>query len=176
MRELAIIDQHVAHERVLFEQVMERLTRRRLESQRLLTPILLELSPGSAPCARRARLHAGTVRNGNRGLWRREWCGCRQFRRSWTAPRLRSRDSGACRGSRRARPGDTRGGCPPPDRCDDGLSRRGQGQLSADAREDAAISSKNCASDGLFQRLPARPSGAVLRLSRREISKNFQRI
>jgi DNA mismatch repair protein MutL len=42
---VAIIDQHVAHERVLFEQVMERLTSGRMESQRLLTPILLELSP-----------------------------------------------------------------------------------------------------------------------------------
>jgi DNA mismatch repair protein MutL len=41
---VAIIDQHVAHERVLFEQVMERLTTGRLESQRLLTPILLDLS------------------------------------------------------------------------------------------------------------------------------------
>jgi DNA mismatch repair protein MutL len=43
---VAIIDQHVAHERVLFEQVMERLTAGRLESQRLLTPIVLELSAG----------------------------------------------------------------------------------------------------------------------------------
>ena len=42
---VAIIDQHVAHERVLFEQVTERLTSGRLESQRLLTPILIELSP-----------------------------------------------------------------------------------------------------------------------------------
>jgi DNA mismatch repair protein MutL len=42
---VAIIDQHVAHERVLFEQITERLTSGRLESQRLLTPILLELSP-----------------------------------------------------------------------------------------------------------------------------------
>jgi DNA mismatch repair protein MutL len=42
---VAIIDQHVAHERVLFEQAMERLTAGRMESQRLLTPILLELSP-----------------------------------------------------------------------------------------------------------------------------------
>jgi DNA mismatch repair protein MutL len=42
---VAIVDQHVAHERVLFEQVMEKLTAGRLESQRLLTPILLELSP-----------------------------------------------------------------------------------------------------------------------------------
>jgi DNA mismatch repair protein MutL len=42
---IAIIDQHVAHERVLFELVMEKLTAGRLESQRLLTPILIELSP-----------------------------------------------------------------------------------------------------------------------------------
>ena len=41
---VAIIDQHVAHERVLFEQVMEKLTAGRLESQRLLTPIVIEMS------------------------------------------------------------------------------------------------------------------------------------
>ena len=41
---IAIIDQHVAHERVLFEQVMEKLTSGRLESQRLLTPIVIELT------------------------------------------------------------------------------------------------------------------------------------
>ena len=42
---IAIIDQHVAHERVLFEQVMERLTTGALESQRLLAPIVIELPP-----------------------------------------------------------------------------------------------------------------------------------
>jgi len=42
---IAIVDQHVAHERVLFEQVMEKLTSGRLESQRLLTPLLIDLSP-----------------------------------------------------------------------------------------------------------------------------------
>jgi DNA mismatch repair protein MutL len=55
---IAIIDQHVAHERVLFEQVMEKLTSGRLESQRLLTPILLDLSPAQ----RHALIpHAGTL-------------------------------------------------------------------------------------------------------------------
>lgn len=42
---IAIIDQHVAHERILFEQVMEKLTSGPLESQRLLTPLLIDLSP-----------------------------------------------------------------------------------------------------------------------------------
>ena len=42
---IAIVDQHVAHERVLFEQAMERLTTGRMESQRLLAPLLVELSP-----------------------------------------------------------------------------------------------------------------------------------
>jgi DNA mismatch repair protein MutL len=42
---IAIIDQHVAHERVLFERITERLTSGRLESQRLLEPILIDMSP-----------------------------------------------------------------------------------------------------------------------------------
>ncbi len=40
---IAIIDQHVAHERVLFERITERLTSGRLESQRLLEPLLIEM-------------------------------------------------------------------------------------------------------------------------------------
>jgi DNA mismatch repair protein MutL len=41
---VAIIDQHVAHERVLFERVMERLTSGPLESQRLLLPLVVDLA------------------------------------------------------------------------------------------------------------------------------------
>jgi len=44
---VAIIDQHVAHERVLFERVMEKLTAGRLESQRLLVPMVLDLAPAA---------------------------------------------------------------------------------------------------------------------------------
>ena len=43
---LCIIDQHVAHERVLFERIMQKLTTESLESQRLLIPVVLELPPG----------------------------------------------------------------------------------------------------------------------------------
>ena len=42
---LWIIDQHVAHERVLFERILKQRAAQRVESQRLLMPIILELSP-----------------------------------------------------------------------------------------------------------------------------------
>ena len=41
---LWIIDQHVAHERILFEQVLRQQARGRVELQQLLMPILLELT------------------------------------------------------------------------------------------------------------------------------------
>jgi DNA mismatch repair protein MutL len=42
---LWIIDQHVAHERVLFERILKQRAAQRVESQRLLMPIVIELSP-----------------------------------------------------------------------------------------------------------------------------------
>src|SRR5438309_6597275 len=42
---LWIIDQHVAHERVLFDRVRNKRAGQRVESQRLLMPLVLELSP-----------------------------------------------------------------------------------------------------------------------------------
>jgi DNA mismatch repair protein MutL len=84
-RGVAIIDQHVAHERVLFEQVMERLTAGRMESQRLLTPILLELSP-----AQRDAL-SSTRRRSSASAWSSRSSaatasGCRRCRRCSIRP------------------------------------------------------------------------------------------
>jgi DNA mismatch repair protein MutL len=42
---LWIVDQHVAHERVLFERVLKQRAAQKVGSQRLLMPIVLELSP-----------------------------------------------------------------------------------------------------------------------------------
>ena len=42
---LLIIDQHVAHERVLFEKVLRQRQQGRVESQRLLLPLIVELNP-----------------------------------------------------------------------------------------------------------------------------------
>jgi DNA mismatch repair protein MutL len=42
---LWIIDQHVAHERVLFEKVLKQRAVQKVESQRLLMPLLIELTP-----------------------------------------------------------------------------------------------------------------------------------
>ncbi len=42
---LWIIDQHVAHERVLFEKILEERGKQKVEAQRLLMPIIVELKP-----------------------------------------------------------------------------------------------------------------------------------
>ena len=42
---LWIVDQHVAHERVLFEKVLKQRAAMQVETQRLLMPIILELTP-----------------------------------------------------------------------------------------------------------------------------------
>jgi DNA mismatch repair protein MutL len=42
---LWIIDQHVAHERVLFERVLRQRSAQKVESQRLLMPLIIELTP-----------------------------------------------------------------------------------------------------------------------------------
>jgi DNA mismatch repair protein MutL len=70
---VAIIDQHVAHERVLFERVMQRLSVGPLESQRLLVPMLVDLQPSALDMllertAELARLGFEAERFGDRTL------------------------------------------------------------------------------------------------------------
>ena len=45
---LVIVDQHVAHERVLYDQILRRLDGEQAPSQRLLTPLLLEIDEALA--------------------------------------------------------------------------------------------------------------------------------
>ncbi|MBZ5705155.1 MAG: DNA mismatch repair endonuclease MutL [Acidobacteriia bacterium] len=42
---LWIVDQHVAHERVLFEKILKQRAAQKVESQRLLMPLVIELNP-----------------------------------------------------------------------------------------------------------------------------------
>jgi DNA mismatch repair protein MutL len=59
---LWIIDQHVAHERVLFERVLKQRAAMGVESQRLLMPLILELTP--AQLAVFAEISDELARNG----------------------------------------------------------------------------------------------------------------
>jgi len=47
--ELLLVDQHTAHERVRFERLLERAGRHAVESQGLLSPLVVELSPDLLP-------------------------------------------------------------------------------------------------------------------------------
>jgi DNA mismatch repair protein MutL len=48
-QELVLVDQHTAHERVRFEQLLDRAGRRLVESQGLLTPVVADLPPALQP-------------------------------------------------------------------------------------------------------------------------------
>ncbi|MCX2727201.1 DNA mismatch repair endonuclease MutL [Thermomicrobium sp. 4228-Ro] len=54
-----LIDQHAAHERILLEQLLEQLATRGVEQQRLLEPLVLELSPQQLEASER---YAGDLR------------------------------------------------------------------------------------------------------------------
>jgi DNA mismatch repair protein MutL len=48
---VTIIDQHALHERILYEQLRQRVSAGKIESQRLLTPEPVDLEPGEAAAA-----------------------------------------------------------------------------------------------------------------------------
>ena len=67
---IAIIDQHVAHERILFEQVVAQLSTGPVAGQRLLTPIVVDLTS-----AQREALEARTVQLEQLGFQVRDFGG-----------------------------------------------------------------------------------------------------
>ena len=170
---VAIIDQHVAHERVLFEQISEKLTSGRLESQRLLTPLLIDLSP-----AQRQALAAHRDTLDRFGMEVEEFGG--DSLRLSAVPTLL--DASACEATVRALAEDLEGfdrGSP----AEEAL-RRIAATMSCHAAVKAnyplTITQMRFILDELRRTAYSSvcPHGrpVVLRLSRREIEKNFHRI
>jgi DNA mismatch repair protein MutL len=170
---IAIIDQHVAHERVLFEQVMEKLTSGRLESQRLLTPLLIEMSP-----AQRQSLipHATTLEKF--GLEIEEFGG--DSVRLSAVPAVL--DPSACEAAVRALAEDLEG-LDGGSRVEDGL-RRIAATMACHAAVKANYPLTMEKMRYILEELRRTayssvcPHGrpVVLRITRREVEKNFQRI
>ena len=170
---VAIIDQHVAHERVLFEQISEKLTSGRLESQRLLTPLLIDLSPAQRQAL---AVHRDTL---DRFGMEVEEFGGDSLRLSAVPTLL---DASACEATVRALAEDLEGfdrGSP----AEEAL-RRIAATMSCHAAVKAnyplTITQMRFILDELRRTAYSSvcPHGrpVVLRLSRREIEKNFHRI
>jgi DNA mismatch repair protein MutL len=170
---LAIIDQHVAHERVLFEQVMEKLTAGRLESQQLLMPIVVELSP-----AQRQALSAHRETLERFGLEVEEFGG--DSLRLCAVPAVL--DPGECEAAVRALAEDLEG-LDRGSRVEDAL-RRIAATMACHAAVKAnyplTMEKMRYILDELRRTAYSSvcPHGrpVVLRITRREIEKNFQRI
>jgi DNA mismatch repair protein MutL len=170
---VAIIDQHVAHERVLFEQVTERLTTGRLESQRLLAPILLELSAVQRDALRQ---HAATLEKFGMEV---EEFGGDSVRLSAVPAML---DPGECEATIRALADDL-DGLAAGTRAEDAL-RRIAATMACHAAVKANYPLTLEKMRYILEELRRTayssvcPHGrpVVLRLTRREIEKNFQRI
>ena len=170
---IAIIDQHVAHERVLFERIIERLTAGRLESQRLLVPMLVELSASGRDAL---RTHAADLERLGFDL---EEFGADTVRVS-ACPVLLSRDE--CDAALRALADDLEGldrGA----RVEDALKR-----IAATMACHAAVKANYPLTPDKMAHILEElrrtaysticPHGrpVMLRLTRREVEKNFQRI
>ena len=66
---LVVIDQHALHERILYEQLRERVLAGTLESQRLLVPETVDLTAAEAAVILEARETAGQLGNRGRAVW-----------------------------------------------------------------------------------------------------------
>ena len=170
---IAIVDQHVAHERVLFEQIVERLTAGGLESQRLLEPMLIDL-----PVAARQAFVAHAAELARMGCELEEFGG--EAVRVVAVPALLRRE--ACEAAIRALADDLEG----LDRgsgVDEALKRiaatmachaavKANYPLTAEKMAHILEELRRTAYSTICPH--GRP--VMLRLTRREVEKNFQRI
>ena len=170
---IAIVDQHVAHERVLFERIVERLAAGRLESQRLLEPMLIEL-----PAAARQALVAHAAELGRMGFELEEFGG--EAVRVASVPALLRREE--CDGAIRALAEDLEG-LDTGSRVDEALKRiaatmachaavKANYPLTAEKMAHILEELRRTAYSTICPH--GRP--VMLRLTRREVEKNFQRI
>lgn len=170
---IAIVDQHVAHERVLFERITERLTSGRLESQRLLEPLLVELSPAG----RQAVLtHAGDLER--LGFEVEEFGG--DTLRVVAFPALLRRD--ACDAAIRALAEDLEG-LDRGSRVDEALKRIAATMAChAAVKANYPLTAEKMAHileelrQTAYSTICPHGRPVMLRLTRREVEKNFQRI
>ena len=170
---IAIVDQHVAHERVLFERIVERLTAGRLESQRLLEPMLIDL-----PAAARQALVAHAAELERMGFELEEFGG--EAVRLVAVPALLRREE--CEGAIRALAEDLEG-LDRGSRVDEALKRiaatmachaavKANYPLTAEKMAHILEELRRTAYSTICPH--GRP--VMLRLIRREVEKNFQRI
>jgi DNA mismatch repair protein MutL len=170
---IAIIDQHVAHERVLFERIVERFTSGRLESQRLLEPMLIELSAG----ARQAlAAHAGKMER--MGFELEEFGGSAV--RIAAVPALLTREDSEA--AIRALAQDLEG-LEAESKVDDALKRIAATMAChAAVKANYPLTSENMAHileelrQTAYSTICPHGRPVMLRLTRREVEKNFQRI
>jgi DNA mismatch repair protein MutL len=150
---IAIIDQHVAHERVLYERTLERLATGRLESQRLLVPMIVEMASGT----REALL--GRAADLDRLGFVVEDFGGSALRVS-AAPALLGAEDAASTRRRpgRPRPRESRRSGDQAHGGDHRVPRGGQGELPADLREDGAHPLR-AGRDVVLDDLSPRPTG-----------------
>ena len=74
---LVIVDQHAAHERIVYERLKRQRDGTGVERQMLLTPLVVDLDPGRGGAGRGARRGAGGARARRRGLRPRRGAGAR---------------------------------------------------------------------------------------------------
>ena len=155
---LAIIDQHVAHERILFEQISERLTTRRAR-------VAAAADAGRARGQSGRASDAAVARDGaRRGSASRSRTSAARSLRIGAVPalldwkRVRGGAARRRRRSRRPRARRRRRRRAAADGRDDGVSCGGEGERPAHAREDA-VSARRAAAHVAFVGLSARPAG-----------------